>query len=130
MPAMKHWDGSQWKDIKAIYYWNGSSWVKAKGAYYWDGSQWVQFWTPPPFGTVVRSAASPSTTPSGIGGNSSVIWHCDNTANKVYELSTTDFSVVRSAGSPSIRPYGIGGDSSVIWHGDSNADKVYELGTG
>jgi len=42
--AIKVWDGSQWKNIKAIYYWNGSSWVKAKGAYYWDGSQWVQFW--------------------------------------------------------------------------------------
>jgi len=39
---IKAWDGSQWKDIKAIYYWDGSSWVKAKGAYYWNGSQWIR----------------------------------------------------------------------------------------
>jgi len=42
MPPVKYWDGSAWKDIKAIYYWDGSSWVKAKGVYYWNGSQWVK----------------------------------------------------------------------------------------
>ncbi|MCD6132668.1 MAG: DUF2341 domain-containing protein, partial [Candidatus Hydrothermae bacterium] len=130
MPAMKYWDGSQWKDIKAIYYWDGSSWVTARGAYYWDGSQWVQFWSPPaPFGTVVREASSPSTFPNGIGGDSNVIWHCDKYVNDVYELSTTDFSVVRSASSPSTFPNGIGGDSNVIWHCDDDTEKVYELST-
>ena len=123
------WDGSQWKDIKNIYYWDGSSWVKAKGAYYWDGSQWVQFWSPPPFGTVLREATTPHTRPDGIGGDSNVIWHCDYDAEKVYELSTTDFSVVRSTSSPSSGPSGIGGDSNVIWHCDSDTDKVYELST-
>jgi len=124
---IKAWDGSQWKDIKAIYYWNGSSWVKAKGAYYWDGSQWVQFWVgpPPPFGTVLRSASKYLV---GIGGDSTVIWGC-NDSSTVYELSTTDLSVVRSASSPSTNPYGIGGDPTVIWHSDWGVDRVYELST-
>ena len=106
MPAIKVWDGSQWKDIKSIKYWDGSAWQTAKAAYYWDGSKWVQFWTPVAlFGTVVRSASSPSTGPYGIGGGSTVIWHCDSDTDKVYELSTTDFSVMRSASSPSTGPY-------------------------
>jgi len=42
MPPVKYWDGSQWKDIKAIYYWDGSQWVKALGVHYWDGSQWIR----------------------------------------------------------------------------------------
>jgi len=75
-----------------------------------------------------KTVASPSTTPSGIGGDSSVIWHCDTNADQVYELSTTDFSVVRSASSPNISPSGIGGDPSVIWHCDADADQVYQLG--
>jgi hypothetical protein len=47
--------------------------------------------------------------------------------DKVYELSTTDFSVVRSVASPSTTPTGIGGDNTVIWHGDYNTDLIYEL---
>ncbi|GAH44038.1 unnamed protein product, partial [marine sediment metagenome] len=46
---------------------------------------------------------------------------------KVYELSTTDFSVDREAASPGGAPYGIGGDASTIWHCDYVIDKVYEL---
>jgi len=128
-PTIKYWDGSAWKDIKSIKYWDGSAWQTANGAYYWDGTQWVQFWTPVvPFGSVVRSASSPSAIPIGIGGDSSVIWHCDTNVDKVYELSTADFSVVRSARCPDSWPNGIGGDSSVIWHCDDH-DIVYELST-
>ncbi len=78
---------------------------------------------------VARTATSPSTKPEGIGGDSSVIWHCDDVTDKVYELKTSDLSASRSAASPSTSPSGIGGDSSVIWHCDDTADKVYELKT-
>ena len=85
------------------------------------------------FGDVVRSAASPSTVPWGIGGKSSVIWHCDSGAlDRIYELSIVDFSVVRFAASPSFKPYGIGGDGAAIWHcdpGDPDPSRVFELST-
>jgi len=77
--------------------------------------------------SVIRSAPSPYTGPSGIGGSLDVIWHCDNTADEVYELSVTDFSIIRSASSPGSFPNGIGGDPTVIWHLDVIADKIYEL---
>jgi len=79
------------------------------------------------FGDVIREAASPSTSPYGVGGDANTIWHCDGDADKVYELDTSDFSEVRSAASPSSRPEGIGGNASKIWLCDSYADKVYEL---
>ena len=79
------------------------------------------------FGDVLREASSPYTGPSGIGGDSNTIWHCDFNRGKIYELSTTDFSVIRQASSPSTYPSGIGGDSNTIWHCDRNADKIYEL---
>ena len=63
------------------------------------------------FGDVSRYASSPSTYPFGIGGDADTIWHCDYDADKVYELSTTDFSVDRSEDSPSTNPSGIGGDA-------------------
>lgn len=81
----------------------------------------------PSFGDVLRSAASPSLTPFGIGGDANTIWHCDENVDVVYELSTSDFSVVRSAASPSRAPYGIGGNANTIWHCDVNTQKVYEL---
>jgi len=84
---------------------------------------------PSPFGGEVKSAASPSTIPSSIGGDSSTIWHCDDANDVVYELNTSDFSVSRSASSPSTGPSGIGGDSSTIWHCDNANDVVYELNT-
>lgn len=83
----------------------------------------------PVFGDVVRSAASPSTETTGIGGDSSKIWHCDATTNKIYELKTSDLSVSRSAASPSNGPYGIGGDWAMLYLCDRDADKVYQLGT-
>jgi len=76
-----------------------------------------------------KTSASPSTYPYGIGGDPSVIWHCDASADKVYELSVTDFSVIRSSASPYTWPFGIGGDPSVIWHCDTGQDRVYELST-
>ena len=81
------------------------------------------------FGDVIRSAPSPSTRPYGIGGNANTIWHCDADTNRVYELSTADFSVIRSAAGPSGKSYGIGGDTDTIWHCDEMANKVYELST-
>jgi len=67
---------------------------------------------------------------AGAGaGDASTIWHCDRTADDVYELDTADFSTVRSAGSPSSGPYGIGGNASTIWHCDSSAVNNYELDT-
>ncbi len=81
------------------------------------------------FGDEIRSAASLSTIPSGIGGDVDTIWHCDANVDKVYELSTTDFSVDREVASPGAYPSGIGGDANTIWHCDYFADKVYELST-
>lgn len=82
------------------------------------------------FGDIVRSAASPVTIPRDIGGDSSIIWHCDAAVTaQVYELSTTDFSVDRQANSPGAAPYGIGGDSSTIWHCDPGTNLIYELST-
>lgn len=75
----------------------------------------------------LRSATSPSSSPYGIGGDANTIWHCDASADLIYELSTTDFSVVRSAASPSSSSSGIGGDANTIWHCDYNADLIYEL---
>jgi len=57
----------------------------------------------------------------------SVIWHCDYYADRVYELSTTDFSVVRYAASPSAAPAGVGGDAEKIWYCDYGVDIIYEL---
>jgi len=34
----------------------------------------------------VRSGNSPYSGPSGIGGTPNVIWHCDDDADRVYEL--------------------------------------------
>ncbi len=76
-----------------------------------------------------KTAASPSTMPCGIGGDSAKIWHSDTTADQIYELATTDFSVVRQAASPGTSPAGIGGDSAKIWHCDLAADQIYELAT-
>ena len=79
------------------------------------------------FGDIVRSLASPSNWPEGIGGDANTIWHCDHVAAKVYELSITDFSVDRQANSPSSSSRGTGGDAATIWHCDINTDLVYEL---
>lgn len=81
------------------------------------------------FGGVIRYAASPSTNPSGLGGKANVIWHCDMSSDRVYELSISDLGVVRSANSPGSYPNGIGGTASKIWHCDSGECKVYELST-
>ncbi len=88
----------------------------------------VKICTGDSFGSSLRSANTPSTTPYGIGGDSSAIWHCDGNGN-VYELSTSDFSTLRSASGPSTTPYGIGGDSSTIWYCDCDANNIYELST-
>lgn len=130
MAQIKVWDGAAWVEPKAIYVWNGSSWEQKAGKY-WDGSNWIDFisyhviWhcditegkvyelNPDDF-TVIRSANSPSTQPSGIGGTLGIIWHVDDAAGRIYELSTSDFSVVRSA---SGYDRGVGGDESVIWAG-------------
>jgi hypothetical protein len=79
------------------------------------------------FGNIIRSASSPSSSPSGIGGDANTIWHCDYNSDKIYELDTSDFSVTRSASSPSSSPYGIGGDANTIWYCDYSSDKIYEL---
>ena len=81
------------------------------------------------FGGSLRNANSPSTNPTGIGGDANTIWHCDAETKDVYELSTTDLSTVRNADSPSTNPSGIGGDANTIWHCDSISDDVYELST-
>jgi hypothetical protein len=82
------------------------------------------------FGDVIRSANSPGGDPNGIGGDANTIWHCDfYTAIKLYELSTSDFSVVRNIASPNTGPSGIGGDTNTIWHCDYNIDLIYELNT-
>ncbi len=82
------------------------------------------------FGDVIRSASSPSFYPQGVGGDANTIWHCDDNSERVYELSTTDFSVIRYASSPDSDPSGIGGDSNTIWHCDYYTDDIYELDTG
>ena len=79
------------------------------------------------FGDVIRFASSPRSFPSGIGGDSNTIWHCDRSSDKIYELDTSDFSTIRSANSPSSNSTGIGGDSNTIWHCNSSSDRVYEL---
>ena len=37
-------------------------------------------------GDVLRQASSPSTNPTGIGGDSNTIWHNDTNTDQVYEL--------------------------------------------
>ena len=59
----------------------------------------------------------------------SVIWHCEISNDRIYELSTTDFSAVRNAAGPGLNPTGIGGAADVIWHCDANVNNVYELST-
>ncbi len=82
------------------------------------------------FGDVIRYAASPGGNPSGLGGKANIIWHCDASEDKVYELSISDLSVIRSAASPGTFPNGIGGTTTKIWHCDASGDcKVYELST-
>ncbi|GAI62556.1 unnamed protein product, partial [marine sediment metagenome] len=81
------------------------------------------------FGDIIRSGNSPDSQPLGIGGNASKIWHCGAYNDKVYELSTTDFSVAKQANSPAVSPAGIGGDSSKVWHCDTGTDLIYELST-
>jgi len=123
------------------------------------------------FGDVIRSAASPFTLPTGIGGKADVIWHCeeygdfaelsptdlsavrtqadviggdgarglggtttviwasDRAADRIVEVSETDFSVVRSAASPSTDPHGAGGTDTVIWFAETPVTQVYELST-
>jgi len=138
MAQIKVWDGAQWVKPRAVYYWNGTAWEQKIGKY-WDGTQWVDFinyhviWhcditegkvyelNPDDF-TVKRSANSPSTQPSGIGGTLGIIWHVDDAAGRIYELSTSDFSVVRSA---SGYDRGVGGDESVIWAGYSEWIREY-----
>ena len=61
-----------------------------------------------------------------MGGDASAIWHCETTTDRVYELSTGDFSVVRFA-NPTALPYGIGGTATTIWLCDTGVDEVYEL---
>ena len=80
------------------------------------------------FGENLRSAASPTLTSSGIGGDNTTIWYCDWAA-ALRELSATDFTVVRSAASPAANPSGVGGNSTTIWHCDTNVDLIYELST-
>ena len=81
----------------------------------------------PPFGSVIRSTTSPNTRPNGIGGDSLTIWHCDVNVDRIYEMSTVDFSVIRSTASPGVAPLGIGGDSSTIWHCDNFLNRIYEF---
>lgn len=81
------------------------------------------------FGDFPLSANSPGSHPTGVGGDANTIWHQDNATDRVYELSTTDFSVVRQGdvGDPSIIGVGVGGDANTIWFLDVNL--VYELST-
>ena len=83
------------------------------------------------FCVVIRSADSPDSSRGwGIGGDSSVIWHCGTSTDKIYELDTSDFSVIRSAYGPAGLVRGIGGNSSVIWHCGNNYPRIiYELDT-
>jgi hypothetical protein len=78
------------------------------------------------FGDVIRSAGSPSSEPSGIGGDSNTIWHADKNVDRIYELNTVDFSVIRSSASPGSNPGDVGGDSNTIWHCENI---IYELST-
>jgi len=85
------------------------------------------------FGDVLRSADTPRLDgyPGAIGGDANTIWYSDySLPEKVYELSTTDFSVVRSASSPQGQGLGMGGDADTIWYSESNPYKRdYELST-
>jgi len=79
--------------------------------------------------SVLRSAASPYTTPHAVGGSEDVIWSSDTDIDRVYELSTVDLSAIRSAPSPGAAPTGIGGTPDLIWHGDIGTGLAYELST-
>lgn len=68
------------------------------------------------FGNVIRVEDSPGPYPLSVGGNEDVIWNCDWGTDKIYELSTTDFSVIREASSPNPDPYGVGGTENTLWH--------------
>ena len=45
------------------------------------------------FGDTISSATSPSTQPRGIGGDANTIWHCDYSADKVYELDAAAVTI-------------------------------------
>lgn len=75
----------------------------------------------------VRTQASPTTDPHGIGGSASKIWYSESKGNKVHEVSVTDFSIIMSEDSPYLSPKDIGGDANVIWYAVSNY--IYELST-
>jgi len=83
---------------------------------------------------IIRYASSPSSQPYGVGGDANTIWLCDPNTDRIYELSTTDFSVIRSALSPWLpyglgrAPEGIGGDANTIWFCDTQWT-VFELST-
>jgi len=62
--------------------------------------------------SAVRFATSPGTTPYGIGGTTSYIWHADGEVT-LYELSEVDFSVVRFRDVSGVR--GAGGSATEIW---------------
>jgi len=65
----------------------------------------------------------------GLGGTTTVIWASDRYADRIVEVSPTDFSIVRSAASPSTDPHGAGGTDTVIWFAETPVTAVYELST-
>lgn len=81
------------------------------------------------FGTIIRSASTGETNPTGIGGDSTVIWHCSGRKYgwSIQERSTINFSHIRHrACIAPVRIPRIGGKSNIIWHCEY-ANRIYEL---
>lgn len=79
------------------------------------------------FGDVIRSAASISTNPLGIGGSYNTIYAADITDNRIRELNVSDFSNIRSALEPWNHAYGIGGNENIIWFCDAGTKRLAKL---
>ena len=55
------------------------------------------------------------------------LYHCDSSADKIYELNIDTKASISNVSSPGAAPYGVGGINDRLYHCDYSSDKNYEL---
>ena len=78
-------------------------------------------------GIVIRSFASPGSTPYGVAWDGRTLWHTDDVGATIYQIDPVTGRVIRSFSAPGTSPAGLAWDGRTLWLADDNDNKLYQV---
>ena len=78
-------------------------------------------------GTVIRSFASPGSTPAGLAFDGRALWHCDFGTDRIYQIDPETGTVIKALIPPGAFPEGIEVVGGTLWHVDTGVNLIYQL---